>query len=156
MNWAFGVYIPFADTPLLRLLYDQSHTTETCAYEPGVYFMTCLGNLPFGEGTDISMVQYFLPRWQRFNLYIKYILVGGLEHLDYFSIYIIYILYIHIYIYILGMSSSQLTLTSFFRGVETNHQPVIHSGIPVPNGIYRSAPSFVGPFHAPKNYHLVI
>ena len=100
MNWAFGVYIPFADTPLLRLLYDQSHTTETCAYEPGVYFMTCLGNLPFGEGTDISMVQYFLPRWQRFNLYIKYILVGGLEHLDYFSIYIIYIIYIYTYIYI--------------------------------------------------------
>ena len=40
------------------------------------------------------------------------ILIGGLEHLDYFSI-------------ILGISSSQLTLTpSFFRGVgQLNHQP---------------------------------
>ena len=36
-------------------------------------------------------------------------LVGGLEHLDYFSI-------------ILGMSSSQLTFI-FFRGVGLNHQP---------------------------------
>ena len=41
------------------------------------------------------------------------LLVGGLEHLDYFSIQ-------------LGRSSSQLTFTpSFFRGVGLNHQPGI-------------------------------
>ena len=41
-------------------------------------------------------------------------LVGGLEHLYYFSIQ-------------LGMSSSQLTFTpSFFRGVGSNHQPAIY------------------------------
>ena len=37
------------------------------------------------------------------------VLIGGLEHVIY--------LFIYTYIYILGMSSSQLTNSSFFRGV---------------------------------------
>ena len=44
------------------------------------------------------------------------ILIGGLEHGFYFSIYI------YIYIYILGSSSSQLT-NSYFSNGWLNHQP---------------------------------
>ena len=48
------------------------------------------------------------------------ILVGGLEHLDYFSgwWFGIHVLWLSIYIYILGMSSSQLTKSIIFqRGI---------------------------------------
>ena len=72
-----------------------------------------------------------------------FLLVGGLEHLDYFSIQ-------------LGMSSSQLTFTpAFFRGVgELNHQPAKFS----PQFfITRKDPEFLGflGIHQPESvFHI--
>ena len=71
-----------------------------------------LGKRPkiVGKLSDCKRIVFDVPKWNTF-----FILVGGLEHLDYFF-------------HILGMSSSQLTFI-FFRGVGLNHQPVLLNAI---------------------------
>ena len=80
-----------------------------------------VGSYSRWKGSIISLHSIWLEgkhslREHGFRLY-KLILVGALEHSDYFSIQV-------------GISSSQLTFTpSFFRGVAQNHQPVIIGSI---------------------------
>ena len=81
----------------------------------GFYFQCIAGVYPtYNWVDDHSATDLMTAKCWTFDPYTSTLLVGGLEHLDYY------------FFYILGMSYSQLLLTpSFFRGIGLNHQPAI-------------------------------
>ena len=81
----------------------------------GFYFQCIAGVYPtYNWVDDHSATDLMTAKCWTFDPYTSTLLVGGLEHLDYY------------FFYILGMSYSQLLLTpSCFRGIGLNHQPAI-------------------------------